>query len=129
MWGESLPVKTRTFSLIAVLAVVVLVVVTARIIAKDRHDKQAQTQFDPRYPYGRDGRDLRHAGQTMDMMAQTIHDHIQLAAVYCEKHHIQGAERSKIITDTFKAGMEAQKQVAASNYTVPFEPHYPPLSH
>lgn len=119
--------KTRNIGLIAVLAAIVLCMVVATVVTKERQDKQAQTKFDPMYPYGRDGRDMRHAGQTIDMMFQSIHDQTELAAAYCNKHHLRGVERSRIILGTSEAGLAAQKQVAASNYTIPFQPHYPPL--
>ncbi len=119
--------RTRNIGLVVAAAAVVLCAVVATVITKERQEKQAQTKFDPMYPYGRDGRDMRHAGQTIDMMFQSIHDQTKLAAAHCNKHHIRGAERSKIIMGTFEAGIAAQKQVSASNYTIPFQPHYPPL--
>lgn len=119
--------KTRNIGIIVAFVAVVLCAVVATVITKERQEQQAQTHFDPRYPYGRDGRDMRHAGQTMDMMAQSIHDQIKLAAVYCEEHNIYGAERARLINDSYKAGRAAQDQVVNSNYTIPFQPHYPPL--
>lgn len=121
--------KTRNIGLIMAFAAVVLCAVVATVIIKERQEKQAQTKFDPKYPYGRDGRDMRHAGQTMDMMFKSNIDQIDLAVAYCKEHNIHGAERSKLIMDTNKAGIAAQKQVAASNYTIPFQPHYPPWPH
>ncbi len=119
--------RTRNIGLIAAVAAIVLCAVIGTVITKERQERQTQTKFDPMYPYGRDGRDMRHAGQTMDMMAQAIHDQISLAAAQCNKFHIEGAERSRLIMGTFEAGLAAQKKVAASNYTLPFQPQYPPL--
>lgn len=119
--------RTRNIGLIAAIAAIILCAVVATVITKERQEKQAQTKFDPKYPYGRDGRDMRHAGQTMDMMFKSDIDRIDLVAAYCKEHNIHGAERSKLITDTTEAGIAAQQKVASSNYTIPFEPHYPPL--
>lgn len=70
--------RTRNIGLVVAAAAVVLCAVVATVITKERQEKQAQTKFDPMYPYGRDGRDMRHAGQTIDMMFQSIHDQTKL---------------------------------------------------
>lgn len=119
--------RRRNIGLIAVVAAIVLCAVAATVITKERQERQTQTKFDPMYPYGRDGRDMRHAGQTMDMMAQSIHDQIELVATQCDKLNIHGTERSKLVDETYDAGKAAQKPVVDSNYTLPFQPHYPPL--
>ena len=78
-------------------------------------------------PYGPDGRDIRHAGQMLDVMYDSLNSHVTQMAHRCDKLHLERKERSRLIWETHDAGQAAIKKVSDADYTIPFEPHYPPL--
>lgn len=88
---------------------------------------QAKHNFLISHPYGLDGRDIRHASHMEDVMASSISHHLNFMATQCDKYHVDPVERKQLIMATLKAGMDAEHEVANSQYTVPFNPHYPIL--
>ncbi len=88
---------------------------------------QSDDPSSPVYPYGKDGRNIKHAGQTVDMMADSISNHMLLMAAQCDRLRIDRSRKTELINATYKAGMDAMNEVSVSSYTSPFQPHYPPL--
>lgn len=77
--------------------------------------------------FGAGGRDVRKAGQTVDMMGQSLSDRLDQVTLQCNKKKISNAERSRLLQETYDAGKTAMDNVSASKYQAAFEPHYPPL--
>lgn len=90
---------------------------------------QVQNKQLSQMPYGPDGKDIRHAMQTVDSMHISVTNRLKQVTLECNKHHTSDQERGRLLDETLKAGKAAINEVVASKYTIPFDPHYPPLPH
>lgn len=92
------------------------------------HKSQTQRQKNSvTKPFGPDGKDVRQASATVDMMHKSFRDRLNEVEAQCDKKKVSDAERSRLIMATYAASKTAIDKVVASKYQAPFEPHYPPL--
>jgi hypothetical protein len=77
--------------------------------------------------FGPGGRNVRNAGQTVDMMNKSFNDRLSQVEADCNKKKIPDAERSRLLQATYDVYKAENDKVVASRYQAPFEPHYPPL--
>lgn len=94
---------------------------SARVKQRQQHNVSLTKLFGP------GGRNVRKAGQTVDMMHKSFRDRLNQVEAQCDKKKVSDAERGRLIQGTYDASKAAIDKVVASRYTAPFEPHYPPL--
>lgn len=120
-----LQIALAAFAIILV-ASVVFYAVTTRNVANHVAQRQSRDAKITKL-FGPDGRNVRKAGQTVDMMHKSVSDRMDQVTTQCNKKNVTDEERKVLLEETYSAGEAAIDKVEASYYQAPFEPRYPPL--
>lgn len=120
-------VRTALAAFIAIFAISSLGYVMYEHIFAPQLAQRQQRNASYTKLFGPGGRDVRKAGQMIDMMHKSVSDRMVEVATLCIDRHLSDKTRARLVEQTFSTGEDAIHKVVVSRYTVPFEPHYPPL--